>query len=71
MSDVAPTAGALIATLPAGYRPRNAQLFAVAMNAPPEAGRVDVYADGRVVWFAGPGGAANYTSLSGISFWTD
>jgi len=55
----------LIATLPAGARPKTRMIFAVwAMQA---AVRVDVLPDGRIMYIMGPS-MANYISLSGISF---
>jgi hypothetical protein len=66
-------AGGPIAVLPAGYRPADMALFGPMMgnNATNAAGRVDITTTGEIVWMTGPMGDPNYTSLDGISFWTD
>jgi len=67
-SGGAPVAGETIVTLPEGYRPIRKELFSVTDTATTHV-RVDVTADGAVVWVGGspnPG-----VSLSGIAFATD
>ena len=59
------SANPVIATLPAGARPKTRMIFTVwALQAPV---RVDVLPDGRIMYIMGPS-MGNYISLSGISF---
>lgn len=66
-----PTAGAVIAVLPPGYRPRRGRIFLASAGEPPSAGRVVIYPDGAVTWNQGNTGEADYTSLEGIAFDVD
>lgn len=63
--------GSVIATLPAGYRPQHTQIFAVATGETFAAGRIDIGASGTITRLFGNIGEQDYTSLSGISFYTD
>lgn len=67
----APSGPDVIATLPPGYRPPMRMLFSVGSGAPNEFGRVDVMPTGELLWMLGPVGEVDFTSLDGISFWTD
>jgi hypothetical protein len=60
-----------IATLPPGYRPQTRQIFLLSSGEPPGVGRLFIRADGVLEWNSGVTGETDYTSLSGISFWTD
>ena len=67
-----PSQGDVIALLPAGYRPPARMAFPVATGSATDVyGRVDVQADGAVVWIAGGTGETDFTSLGTVSFWTD
>ncbi len=65
-------AQSVIFTLPEGYRPSARLVFPVATRAgagaAPLAGRIDVHADGRVMWITGGTYEKDWTSLAGISF---
>ena len=64
--------GEVIAVLPAGYRPPARMTFAVVSGGPTDVyGRVDVLANGELMWIAGGPADADFTSLDSISFWTD
>jgi hypothetical protein len=63
-----PVGGETILTLPVGYRPSAALIFAVHAGEPNGVGRVDVHPDGRVVFTSGPVGHADYQSLSTVHF---
>jgi hypothetical protein len=63
-----PAAGNTIATLPEGFRPAEALHFAVTTGAADAFGKVEVQADGDIVWNTGATGETDYTSLSGIAF---
>lgn len=63
-----PAAADVIGTLPAGFRPSEDLVFGVNTGEGIAAGRVDVEADGDVVWQAGSTGETDYVSLAGISF---
>jgi hypothetical protein len=58
----------VIATLPAGYRPKARMVFAAGSGTP---GRVDVATNGNVIWIYGGTVEKDYTSLDTISFWKD
>ena len=64
----APMLGA-IAVLPAGYRPPAKMLFTVGGGEAQTSARLDVHPDGQVIWFTGPVGEPDYTSLDQIAFW--
>lgn len=66
-----PSGGSLITTLPPGYRPRNGQLAVTITGRPEAVGHIQIHPDGRILWVTGAVNADDYTSLSGISFWTD
>lgn len=66
-----PTLGDVVGTLPDGYRPTSNQIFPVATGETAAMGRIDVQANGDVVWRAGATTEADYTSLSGVSFLID
>ena len=61
--------GETLLTLPVGYRPANSRLYAAGQNN--NQLRVDVYADGRVVYINGTNGFDDYVSLEGIVFRID
>jgi hypothetical protein len=63
-----PVGGEVLANLPAGYRPTKKELFAVTDGGATHV-RVDVTADGQVIWVGGS--TATNVSLSGIAFATD
>jgi hypothetical protein len=68
----AAVSGDVIATLPAGYRPPLRMIFPGGSGGPTDVyGRIDVLANGEIVWIAGGTAVANFTSLDAISFWTD
>jgi hypothetical protein len=68
----AATSGMTIAVLPSGYRPANSRLFVVMTGEPDQAGRLNVLADGEVVWVTGGNTTSGgYTSLDGVEFDTD
>ena len=67
----APAATDVIATLPVGFRPAGRQMFVVVTGNTEQDGRVDVLADGTVVWMRGSATETDYTSLSGIAFVVD
>ena len=67
----APVGGDVIAKLPAGYRPPARMIFPTATGGGNVYGRVDVLANGDVVWVAGSAAEADYSSLNVIGFWTD
>jgi hypothetical protein len=72
--DGVPAADDVIAALPADYRPAMRSLFVVGAGASSVGqayGRVDVLANGNVVWITGGAGEGDFTSLETISFWTD
>lgn len=71
MATGTPASQTTIANLPPGYRPLKAQIFAVTTGEPPGIGRIFIHPDGNIVWNSGISGEKDYTSLSGISFWTD
>ena len=56
--------GSILFNLPAGYRPTSIILFSVSANA--ASGRIDVLANGNVVYQSGPAGG--FVSLDGLSF---
>jgi len=60
---LAPTATGIIGYLPPGYRPADTEIWAVLSTDLP--GRIDIYADGRIIWNAGTVG---FVSLENISF---
>ncbi len=66
-ASAAPTSGP-IGTLPAGYRPQRRRAFVVTTGEPHSVGRVDVQANGVVLWMSGAATETDYTSLEGISF---
>ncbi|MBI3936419.1 MAG: hypothetical protein HY323_05535 [Betaproteobacteria bacterium] len=65
-----PTINDVIFTLPEGYRPAKDLLFGVASETTGTFGasRVDVKANGDVVWIAGGTSETDYTQLNNISF---
>jgi hypothetical protein len=65
-TDGLPPARSAIGTLPVGYRPAKRMIFAV--NGGPQVARVDVAANGQIVWFSGNTGEKDFTSLDAISF---
>jgi len=68
----APTAGEVIATLPPGYRPPLRLTFPTVTSGPANMyGGIDILVDGSIAWFAGGTAEPDYTSLNGVSFWTD
>ncbi|MBJ7471049.1 MAG: hypothetical protein JHD16_07080 [Solirubrobacteraceae bacterium] len=58
----------VIATLPPGYRPAVREVFAPNTGGLSDHGRVDVLANGQVLWASGATAPGSYVSLSGISF---
>ena len=70
-SSGTPVSSSVIATLPEGYEPQDLQVFSVTTGEPSAAGRIDISEDGIITWIAGSTGEADFTSLSGLSFWTD
>jgi hypothetical protein len=69
LTRVSGAPGGVIATLPVGYRPQRTRVFPVHTGENPhQVGRVDVSADGSMVWFSGATGETDYTSLDGIRF---
>lgn len=65
-----PTTGDVVATLPAGFRIAAQELFVVHTGEPNAVGRVTVLTNGGITWDSGSTGETDYTSLSGIVFWT-
>lgn len=63
-----PAGGNVIGTLPVGFRPTATVIFVVWTGSPPQAGRLDVQANGDVVWSAGGVAETDFTNLSGVSF---
>jgi hypothetical protein len=72
-TDPTPRQEDTIAVLPPAYAPDARLLFTVMMSNQTEerAGRVDVLANGSIVWESGPAGPGSYTSLDPISFPTN
>ena len=65
-TDGLPPAKSAIGTLPVGYRPPKRTMFAV--NGGPQVARVDVAANGQVIWVSGNANEKDFTSLDTISF---
>jgi len=65
-TDGVPPASSPIGTLPAGYRPSKRLIFPA--NGGAASARVDVAANGQVIWIQGTAGEKDYTSLDAISF---
>jgi len=65
-TDGLPPAKSAIGTLPVGYRPAKRAIFAV--NGGPQVTRVDVAANGQVIWVSGNASEKDFTSLDTISF---
>jgi hypothetical protein len=65
-TDGLPPAKSPIGTLPVGYRPPKRLIFAV--NGGPQVTRVDVAANGQVIWISGTANEKDFTSLDTISF---
>jgi hypothetical protein len=65
-TDGLPPAKSAIGTLPVGFRPAKRTIFAV--NGGPQVARVDVAANGQVIWVSGTIGEKDFTSLDTISF---
>ena len=66
-----PAAGDVIGTLPENYWPGGQLVFAQDTSEGNSAARVDVLANGQIVWKAGGTTEADYTTLSGICFVVD
>jgi hypothetical protein len=65
-TDGLPPAKSAIGTLPSGFRPAKRMIFAV--NGGPQVTRVDVAANGQVIWVSGTISEKDFTSLDTISF---
>lgn len=65
-TDGLPPTRSPIGTLPAGYRPPKRMIFAA--NGGPQTIRVDVGANGQIIWVNGTINEKDFTSLDTISF---
>lgn len=65
-----PVRATTIAVLPEGYRPARTQIFETASQGDGPA-QVNVQPNGEIVWVAGLVTDGNFTTLNGITFYTD